>query len=41
MPKEYKTRHECVGKMSDRELCKKFKFDHTKKCYMLSNEILW
>ena len=34
MPKEYNTSYECVGKMSDRELCKKFKFDHTNKCYM-------
>ena len=27
--KEYKTRHECVGKVIHWELCKKLKFDHT------------
>ena len=32
--KEYKTRHDCVGKGIHREMCKKFKFDHTNKCYM-------
>ena len=32
--KEIKTRHEWVGKMIHRELCKKFTFDHTNKWYM-------
>ena len=29
--KEYKARHEWVGKMIHWEMCKKFKFDHTNK----------
>ena len=43
--KEYKTRHDWVGKGIHRELCKKLKFDHTNKWYMhdpesvLENEI--
>ena len=32
--KEYKTRHDWVGKMIHREMCKKFKFDHMNKWYM-------
>ena len=32
--KEYKTRHDWVGKVILREMCKKFKFDHTNKWYM-------
>ena len=32
--KEYKTRHDWVGKVIDWEMCKKFQFDHTNKCYM-------
>ena len=32
--KEYKTRHDLVGKMIHWEMCKKFKFDHTNKWYM-------
>ena len=32
--KEYKTRHNWVGKVIYWEMCKKFKFDHTKKWYM-------
>ena len=32
--KEYKTRHDCVGKVINWEMCKKFKFDHTDKWYM-------
>ena len=32
--KEYKTRHNWVGKVNHWETCKKFKFDHTNKCYM-------
>ena len=32
--KEYKTRHERVGKVIHWEMCKKFKFDHTNKWYM-------
>ena len=30
--KEYKTRHDCVGKVIDWEFSKKFKFDHMDKC---------
>ena len=32
--KEYTTRHDWVGKVIHWEMCKKFKFDHTHKCYM-------
>ena len=32
--KEFKTRHNWVGKVIHRELCKRLKFDHTIKCYM-------
>ena len=32
--KEYKTRHDWVGKVIHLELCKKFRFDHTNKWYM-------
>ena len=32
--KEYKTRHDWVGKVIHWELCKKFKFDHMNKYYM-------
>ena len=32
--KEYKTRHDWVGKVIHWELCKKFIFDHTNKWYM-------
>ena len=32
--KEYKTRNDLVGKVIHWEMCKKFKFDHTKKWYM-------
>ena len=32
--KEYKTRHDWVGKVVHWEMCKKFKFDHTNKWYM-------
>ena len=43
--KEYKTRYDWVGKVINREFCKKFKFDHANKWYMhnpesvLENEI--
>ena len=43
--RQYKTRHDWVGKVIYWELCKKFKFDHTNKQYMnnpesdLENEI--
>ena len=36
--KEYKTRHNWVGKVIHRELCKKFKFCNTNKCYMHNSE---
>ena len=32
--KEYKARHDWVGKVIDWEMCKKFKFDHNNKWYM-------
>ena len=32
--KDYKTRHQWVGKVIHWELCKKLKFDHTNKLYM-------
>ena len=32
--KEYKTRHDWVGKVIHWEMCKKFEFDHTNKWYM-------
>ena len=32
--KEYKTRHDWVGKVIHWEICKKFVFDHTNKWYM-------
>ena len=32
--KEYKSRYDWVGKGIHREMCKKFKFDHTNKWYM-------
>ena len=32
--REYKTRHDWVGKVIHWEMCKKFKFDHTNKWYM-------
>ena len=32
--KEYKTRHNLVGKVIHCEMCKKFEFDHTNKWYM-------
>ena len=32
--KEYKTRHQWVGKVIHWELCKKCKFDYTNKWYM-------
>ena len=35
--KEYKTRHDRVGKIIHRELCKKLKFDHTNKWYMYNS----
>ena len=34
--KEYKTRHDWVGKGIRWELCKKLKFDHTNKWYIHS-----
>ena len=32
--KEYKTRHDWVGNVIHREMCKKFRFDHTSKWHM-------
>ena len=41
--KEYKTKHNWVGKVIDWELYKKFKFDHTNKWYMHNetHKLLW
>ena len=42
--KEYKTRHDWVGKMILWDMHKKFKFDHTNKCNMHKNDtykLLW
>ena len=41
--KEYKTRYEWVSKVIHWEMFKKFKFDHTNKCYMHSpaHKLLW
>ena len=32
--REYKTRHDWVGKVIHWEMCKKLKFDHTNKWYI-------
>ena len=45
--KEYKTKHDWVGEVIHRELCKMSKFAHTKERHMhipesiLENEMLW
>ena len=40
--KEYKTRHDLVGKVIPCEMCKKLKFDHTNKWYMHNPaSVLW
>ena len=36
--KEYKSRHDRVGKLIHLELCKKFEFDHTNKWYMYNTK---
>ena len=36
--REYKTRHNWMGKVINWELCKKLKFDHTNKWYMHNPE---
>ena len=36
--KEYKTRHELLGKVIHWELCKNLKVDHTDKCYIHNQE---
>ena len=36
--KEYRTRHDRVGKVIHWELCRKLKFDHTSKWYMPKSE---
>ena len=36
--REFKTRHDWVGKVIHWELCKNFKFDHTNKWYMHNSE---
>ena len=37
--KEYKTRHNWVGQVIHKEMCKKFKFDHTNKWYMHNQQL--
>ena len=43
--KEYKARHDRVGKVIHWDMCKKFKFDHTNKWYIHNNvcthKLLW
>ena len=48
--REYKARHDWVGKVIHWEMCRKFQFDHTNKWYMLnpahvlendSHKLLW
>ena len=39
--KQYKTRHDWVWKLTQWELCKKFKFKHTNKWYMHNLEYVW
>ena len=39
--KEYKTRHDWVDKVIHWELCKKLKFNHTKKWYMQTYNPSW
>ena len=36
--REFKTKHDLVGKMIHWEVCKKFKFNHTIKWYMYNPE---
>ena len=36
--KEYKNEHDWVGKVIHWELCKKWKFEHSNKCYMHNPE---
>ena len=36
---EIKARQDCVSKVIYWEMCKKFKFDHTNKCYMLNSAL--
>ena len=38
--KEYTTRHDWVGKVIHWELCEKFEFNHTNKCYMHNPEFV-
>ena len=38
--KEYKTRHDWMGKAIHRKLCKKFQFDRTNKWYMHNPSVL-
>ena len=38
--KKYKTRYDWMGKVIHRELCKKFKFDHTNKWCMHNQETI-
>ena len=40
MRKEYKTKHDWVGKVIHCELCEKFQFDHTNKEYMHNQEFV-
>ena len=39
--KEHKTRHDWEGKVTNRELSKKMKFDHTNTWYNHNPEVPW
>ena len=38
--KEYKARHDWVGKVVRWDMCRKFQLDHTNKCYMHNPELI-
>ena len=39
--KEYKIKHDWIGKVTHWELCKKLKFDHTTKWYVDKPELVF
>ena len=39
--REYKTRHDWVGKVIHWEMCKKLKFDYTNKCICTIQHLPW
>ena len=38
--KDYKSRYDWVGKVISQELCKRIKFDHAERWYMLKSEFV-